>query len=155
MVTGSRESTTVPAQALFMLNDPLVRDSSVRIAKSIASTSEDAESIIHRVYRQVLQRSPTIQEHRLAESFLMDYRKMLAEYQSQTGSSSDTSSSDNQAVSDAIQSANANDAAPEDSRPAEILTQSIVEETATDENIQALAVLVQSLIASAEFRYVP
>ena len=155
MVTGSREVTTVPTQALFMLNDPFVRESSVRIAKEIVNQSKSTETVVSRVYRQVLQRSPTIDETRLAQNFLGDYVKTLAESRSEA-TSQQTAQASGSGPAVAVSSTTiANDAAPEDSRPAEVVTETVAKETASNETEEAIAALVQSLIASAEFRYVP
>ncbi|MFZ4079686.1 MAG: PSD1 and planctomycete cytochrome C domain-containing protein [Pirellula sp.] len=155
MVTGSREITTVPTQALFMLNDPLVHDSSLRIAKLIRNTKKSSDAVVSKVYHQVLQRSPNPEELRLAEDFLKDYSKTLVESKSKerSGTTNSASSSTPEAVSPLATLAN--DAAPEDSRPAEAVMPSNRNETTDDEATEALAALVQALIASAEFRYVP
>lgn len=154
MVTGSREVTTVPTQALFMLNDPFVRESSLRIAKDIVKNPEASNTLIARVYRQVLQRSPTNDETRLAQTFLSDYVKTLAEAQSEsTAVPAQLVSTDGSGAAPATPVAN--EAAPEDSRQAEVVTEAVAKEKPTNETEEAVAALVQSLIASAEFRYVP
>ncbi|MFM8328238.1 MAG: DUF1553 domain-containing protein [Pirellulaceae bacterium] len=155
MVTGSREVTTVPTQALFMLNDPFVLEGSLRIAKAVLKGSGSSQALVSRVYRQVLQRSPTAQEAHLAQSFLSNYVKTLAESRSELASHAPVPVSDNPKAVSVTSSTVANDAAPEDARPTEVLTDTVVKQEASNESEEALTALVQALIASAEFRYVP
>jgi len=73
--TGSRTTTTVPTQALLMLNSPLVIDCSSRIAESVLSrsgTSADIERL-KRVYETLYSRLPREGEVRLAIAFLTEY----------------------------------------------------------------------------------
>jgi len=155
MVTGSREVTTVPTQALFMLNDPFVRESSLRIAKRVVKESETNDSRIAKIYRQILQRSPTDDEVRLAQNFLIDYLKTLAESRSASASQQAAQVPGNVPAVAVSSTTVTNDAAPEDSRPVAVVSETLTNETASDESEEAIAALVQSLIASAEFRYVP
>ncbi len=155
MVTGSREVTTVPTQALFMLNDPLVRENASRIAKDVLNRSKSKDAVISQIYRQVLQRSASVKEFHLAQSFLASYAKTIAESRSELASKASGAASDNLNEVPATSSTITNDAAPEDSRPIEGVIDSVAKEVASDETQEAVTALVQALIASAEFRYVP
>lgn len=63
-----RSRTTVPQQALFLLNSPFT----INIAEAIAkdSVGSDADAAITRIYRQVLARNPDENERQLAKAFL-------------------------------------------------------------------------------------
>jgi cytochrome c553 len=155
MVSGNREVTTVPAQALFMLNDPFVRETALRIAKDVVAESEPSNALIVNVYRQVLQRSPTSDEARLAENFLNAYMNTITESQSNLISQQAPSGSSSVPVGTESSTSTGNEAAPEDGRPANIENEVEVKVTSNNGTEEAVAAFVQSLIASAEFRYVP
>ena len=74
LVTGKREATTVPTQALYMLNSTFVRKQSLALAQRLLSTSAKAdEETIRQAYRLALSRSPTDQEISRAKEFLSAY----------------------------------------------------------------------------------
>jgi hypothetical protein len=73
--TGSRTTTTVPTQALLMMNSPLVIDCSRRVAESVLSrsdTSTDSERL-RSLYETLYARRPRDGEVRLAIAFLDEY----------------------------------------------------------------------------------
>ena len=75
LVTGNRDKTTVPSQALFMLNAPFVRQQAALVAESVTSEpGSDSERIV-KAYRRVLGRTPTDSENRLVTDFLNAYRE--------------------------------------------------------------------------------
>jgi len=63
--------TTVPQQALFMMNGPFVVEQAERLIArpEISSTSDTAERI-RRLYRLVYSREPTAEEISLAQQYL-------------------------------------------------------------------------------------
>ncbi len=65
----ARHETTVPQQALFMLNHPLVFESAREIADNIWDEEDRYPSIVG-LYKKILRREPTDQEVALCESFL-------------------------------------------------------------------------------------
>ena len=74
LVTGQRDATTVPTQALFLLNSTFVRRQSLLLAERLLSTKDRSpESRIREVYLLVLGRDPRPQEISRAESFLTSY----------------------------------------------------------------------------------
>ena len=83
MVTGDRDTTTVPAQALFLLNDPLVRKQSLALAdrllagQPVESDSAKDAARIDQVYRISLGRAATPAEVDRAREYLTAY---AAEY---------------------------------------------------------------------------
>jgi hypothetical protein len=74
MVTGSRDSTTVPTQALYLLNDPFVRRQSLSLAERLLtpSAAQDTERI-QLAYRLTLARQATSREVERATAYLADY----------------------------------------------------------------------------------
>jgi hypothetical protein len=138
-----------------MLNDPFVRETALRIAKDVVAESEPSNALIVNVYRQVLQRSPTSDEARLAENFLNAYMNTITESQSNLISQQAPSGSSSVPVGTESSTSTGNEAAPEDGRPANIENEVEVKVTSNNGTEEAVAAFVQSLIASAEFRYVP
>ena len=77
--TPQRQTTTVPTQALFFLNDPMVYEKSEKWAGrllTVAGTDEPAQ--IELAWRQALGRVPTQAERAEAVQFLSAYRGELA-----------------------------------------------------------------------------
>jgi cytochrome c553 len=74
MPTGSRDSTTVPTQALYLLNDSFVRQQATMLAsRLLAETSQHEPRQIDAVYRMTLGRSPTSAELARAQKYIRDY----------------------------------------------------------------------------------
>jgi hypothetical protein len=67
--TGQRDTTTVPTQALYFLNDPFVHACSARLADRLLSLPDDSARL-DEVYRRCLGRRPTAAERELARRFL-------------------------------------------------------------------------------------
>ena len=74
LVTGQREETTVPTQALFMLNSPFVREQSLDLANSllVVRHANDAQRI-RQVYERTLARDPEPREIARVKVFLAKY----------------------------------------------------------------------------------
>ncbi len=71
LVTGRRASTTVPTQALFLMNSPFVLDRSRALARSLLGRSElDDRSRLDLLYRMIFSRRPTEAQARRASAFL-------------------------------------------------------------------------------------
>ena len=82
-VNGLRDITTVPPQALFMLNNPFVIDAADRIAAQLLErTPADQTALVRQVWRRVYCRAPTPAEATAATAFLKNNttepRKQLA-----------------------------------------------------------------------------
>jgi len=73
LVTGSRDSTTVATQALYLLNDPFVRQQSQALASRLIEKNLDENARIHLAYQLTLSRTPTQMEAARARSFLSDF----------------------------------------------------------------------------------
>jgi hypothetical protein len=68
---GRRNVSTVPTQALYLMNDPFVMDQARRAAERLlAVPGLDDGGRVERAYRLALARLPTEQERRLATAFL-------------------------------------------------------------------------------------
>ncbi|MEM8946865.1 MAG: DUF1553 domain-containing protein [Planctomycetota bacterium] len=80
--TSVRSETTVPTQALMLVNGPFVRQRAETLAEEILSTSEhstESESTrvcLDRMYKLVLGRPPTAEEATEAIDFLKRYREL-------------------------------------------------------------------------------
>jgi len=71
LVTGRRASTTVPTQALFLMNSPFVLDRSRALARSLLQRSElDERGRLNLLYRMVFSRRPTEAQAQRASAFL-------------------------------------------------------------------------------------
>ena len=78
LVTGSREVTTVAAQALYALNDPFVRSQAAAMAARLtADTASDDAARAGAAYRLVFGRSPTAAEVGRALAFIADFESTL------------------------------------------------------------------------------
>lgn len=171
-VTGSRDSTTVAPQALYLLNDPFVRQQSLALAERLFQRTDlDDAGRVHWAYRLTLGRTPTTHEISRATSFLSDYeggyRQLLAAAQAaRPVTTADVAASgeagESAAEGDAGQAkkpaaakkpeqvavvVNPDDPVPGDESPDEQPNQP------TDARIVAWASLCQAIIGSAEFRY--
>jgi mono/diheme cytochrome c family protein len=74
MVTGSRDNTTVAPQALYLLNDPFVRQQSLTLAdRLLKRTDLDDAGRITLAYRLTVSRPATAKEIERVRSYLADY----------------------------------------------------------------------------------
>lgn len=148
LVSGQRDSTTVPTQSLYFLNGTFVRQQSVAAAKEIvASDHHNDHEWIALLYQRSLGRAPTAKELERAASFLTEY---TATYQPAATSVKTVAL----AVHDKSQETTPDAAAnPDDIKRDSQTDQEISVEADTPE-IAAWAALVQALFASAEFRFV-
>jgi cytochrome c553 len=82
LVTGQRDATTVPAQALYLLNGPFVRRQALALAGSLLRQDAPDADRIRQAYRRTLGRDPSAAETDRAREFLAgyeaDYRKQPA-----------------------------------------------------------------------------
>lgn len=74
LVTGQRDATTVPGQALFLLNSSFVRRQSLSLAEELlAEHARTGARQIQQAYRLTLGRAPSKQELVRADKFLAEY----------------------------------------------------------------------------------
>jgi cytochrome c553 len=80
MVTGSRDTTTVATQALYLLNDGFVHKQALTLAKDVLHVADagDADRI-RVIYQRSLGRQPTAGEVQRAATFLAEYESALRE----------------------------------------------------------------------------
>jgi hypothetical protein len=74
LVTGKRDATTVPGQALYLLNSPFVQKQSLALAERLLG-DKDAGDVdrIHSAYRGMLGRPATEREVQRGQAFLTEY----------------------------------------------------------------------------------
>jgi cytochrome c553 len=125
LVTGQRDTTTVPGQTLYLLNSSFVRRQSLALAEKLLG-QPDADSVrIQTAYRLILGRLPQDRETERARRFLAGYE---AGYREQPAAAPTEKPKTPGAVEQ------------EEIRPA-------------DGRSAAWLALVQALFSSAEFRY--
>ncbi len=73
--TPQRQTTTVPTQALYFLNDPFFHSQAAKVAEGVRA-KPDAERV-NELFGRVLQRPPTDKDREFADAFLIRYRKAL------------------------------------------------------------------------------
>ncbi|HWF20355.1 MAG TPA: PSD1 and planctomycete cytochrome C domain-containing protein [Verrucomicrobiae bacterium] len=72
LVTGKRENTVVPQQALFMMNSPLVVEQARNVVRRVDFKAQaNIEARIDLLYKLIYQRTPTDMEMKLAKEYLM------------------------------------------------------------------------------------
>lgn len=70
LVTGVREETTVPSQALYLLNAPFVIDAAIKASARIPVASRTQDERIESVFRMILGRMPSATEVNASKAFL-------------------------------------------------------------------------------------
>ena len=73
MVTGRRSVTTVPTQALFMMNNPFIVEQARHTARRISALGMDQTSRIDAAYQLILARVPSDGERDDAKAFLKSF----------------------------------------------------------------------------------
>jgi hypothetical protein len=78
LIVGKRDVTTVPTQALFLMNNPFVLKQSEEMAKRILKDKDhDQATRIELAYRLALSRLATQEEHDAVAKYLNNYRAKL------------------------------------------------------------------------------
>ncbi|MBI1309930.1 DUF1553 domain-containing protein [bacterium] len=70
LVTGARETTNVPVQALYLMNSPFVRERAESLARRLQSETDNADEQIRRAFLLCFSREPDTDEFTLAREFL-------------------------------------------------------------------------------------
>jgi hypothetical protein len=149
LVTGQRESTTVPTQALYLLNSNFVRQQSLFLAgRLLAESDRSSAARIRQLYQLILNRPPNQQEIARATRFLSSYSESYAAVSARPSKLAKPVLKKPAAVKQAPDLANADDV--------EHAGQAIEEQTVKPKTRQEAAwmSLVQALYGSAEFRFV-
>ncbi len=76
-VTGQRDITTLPTQALYLLNSGFLVEQSQRFAERLLATSSGEQEIVQTAYRRAFSREPQPPEIVSAREFLRDTSAML------------------------------------------------------------------------------
>jgi len=80
LVTGTRDATTVPGQALFLLNSNFVRKQSLVLAEKLLAEKDASDANrLEAAYRRALGRSPSEKELDRARTFLGEYESTYRE----------------------------------------------------------------------------
>ncbi|MFC6647184.1 DUF1553 domain-containing protein [Granulicella cerasi] len=83
LVSGKREDTTVPGQALFMLNSPFVREQSLGLARELIARKGTSDAVrIREAYERVVSRDPKPEEQQRVQAFLLRYASAWTQSQS-------------------------------------------------------------------------
>ena len=153
MVTGSRDTTTVATQALYLLNDPFVRRQSLAFAARLLKQVDLTDTArVDLAYQMAMGRSATTAEIERATNYLTEYetaaRETLAPKLPQPGRkpAKRAAAKPSNAQSAAIINP---DQVPRDEEP---VTDEVIEPT--DPQHAAWVSFCQALLGSAEFRYV-
>ncbi|MCW5556274.1 MAG: DUF1553 domain-containing protein, partial [Verrucomicrobiae bacterium] len=148
LVTGQRDETTVPTQALFLLNSSFVRNHSLALALRVlyddAKTDRDR---VRKSFLLTLGREPAAAETEAALSFLDDYRET---YRQARGGDLWTSLTATQAPQAAAAAAAPED--PDNIDRTDVVVRDEIIPVQTPE-AAAWTAFAQSLYGSAEFRY--
>jgi hypothetical protein len=75
--TAARQTTTVPTQALYFINDPFFHAQADTLAKKLASLPDD-DTRITASWRILFQRQPTAAETQRTKAFLATYPADIA-----------------------------------------------------------------------------
>jgi len=79
LVTGQRDNTTVPSQALYMMNSDQVTQAAERLATTLARTGKQGAPLIDQAYQMALSRKPTESEIKNAVIFFREFTPAVAE----------------------------------------------------------------------------
>ena len=152
MVTGSRDTTTVATQALYLLNDPFVRRQSLAFADRLLKPADrDDAARVDLAYQWAMSRSATTAEIARAANYLTEYAATAREVQSPKLAPAGRKAPKRVAVntSNAQSAAIINpDQVPRDE---DQVREEVIEPT--DPRHAAWASFCQALLGSAEFRY--
>ena len=149
LVTGQRDATTVPTQALFMLNSPFVWEQSLSLADRLLAEHATSSAVrIRSAYELVLGRDPTAQEAKKVAAFLSRYETTYNKLRLAAILSQDQVPSDEKSNQPFTGVTRADDEAD--------LPEPFVEKPSQprDQSHAAWASFVQSLYASVEFEFV-
>ncbi len=155
LVTGQRDTTTVPTQALYLLNSSFVRQQALALAEQVAASGDRFDrEWVRQIYLATLGRTPTDAEAARAEQFLTEYASSYREVAPQpvlvaaasTGSATDEGADTKSAIP--VGPANPDDV----DRTPEVAKEDAVQPKSA--KAAAWMNFVQALYASAEFRFV-
>jgi hypothetical protein len=152
LVTGSRDTTTVPTQSLYLLNDSFVRQRSRGLTKELLDDEADMPKMIDRVYYRILGRAAASHEFSRALSFIEQYESALLSEPKLKQVAADASVKSGIRIATTTNSKPVVEQNPDNvSRSQEVAE--VLEPDSPDPRVAAWAAFCQALYASAEFRY--
>lgn len=150
LVVGSRDTTTVPQQALYQLNNALIRKQALVLAQQLLARGELEEAArVQEVYRLTLGRLPTDTELGRVRAYLADYETSYIQVANELATAQGKEVA-NSADAETKPVAPIVDPDQADQSDAPVLEEAVV---APDARTAAWASLCQALFGSAEFRY--
>ncbi len=152
LVTGKREETTVPAQALFLLNSPFVRQQALAFAgKAARAVPDKTPDAIRDLHLRALGRPPTAAETARALQFLADYQAADSPPRDVVKQPAASQVPD----TEASLAANGSTASSPDSAPRQDPPAAAPVIPPADAATAAWQAYTQAVFASAEFRLIP
>ncbi len=149
LVTGKRDATTVPGQALYLLNSTFIRRQSLNLAERLLKDKDTTDDIrIQRAYRLTLGRTPTEREIARAKAFLGEYE---SEYRQVAANTPSAKPNEAKKPIDPQKPKNPPANPDEADQTGEPIVESDVHPK--DAHTAAWLAFTQALFGSAEFRY--
>jgi Protein of unknown function (DUF1549)/Protein of unknown function (DUF1553)/Planctomycete cytochrome C len=150
LVTGSRQVTTVPGQALYLLNSSFVRRQALALAGRLLDQKTTDNDRIRALYHVVLGRLPTQPEVERSQAFVAEYETAQADLNVVARVEPEVASD-----ADPVAPTKAK-ALPENPDEVDQTGEPIIEPIvqARDARTEAWLALAQALFGTAEFRYV-
>jgi Protein of unknown function (DUF1553)/Protein of unknown function (DUF1549)/Planctomycete cytochrome C len=150
LVTGQRQTTTVPSQALYLLNSSFVRQRALGTAERVLNRAGTDPGRVRELYRLILGRAPTLAELARTSAF-------LAAYESAQRALDPTRSAESEPAHELATSASAppkkEPANPDEAdQTGEPVREQVV--PAPVARTAAWLAVAQALCSSAEFRYI-
>jgi hypothetical protein len=169
LVTGNRETTTVPAQSLYLLNDAFVRRQSLYLAEHLCKVTMSDEERVEEIYLRLHGRLPSLTETATAVEFVKQFstaaETLLAEHFREVANAGSSMSDGNKSLGvSLLAKASAGDQlAASQAQAAQLANpDDVSQEEAADPEEQILASapqiagwhsLIQAIMGSAEFLY--
>jgi hypothetical protein len=146
LVSGQRDATTVPTQALFLLNSSFVRKQALALGERVLAADASDSDRLRTAYRLAVGRTPTDAEVARAEAFLAEYRSDYREPKPAKPKDKPKPAAKPAGTPEP----------PFDPDQVDQTGEVIVEDAVVPKNAEAAAWLAfaQALFGSAEFRYV-
>lgn len=147
LVSGSRDVTTVPGQALFLLNSAFVRKQAHELARRLLADENGEVERIRTAYRLAFGRQPLEKEVARTQAFLADYAAVYHDH-IQLAAAPPVAVKNEPSAGSGRAPANPDEA----DQSGQKLREEVIR--AADARVAAWLALAQALFASAEFRYV-
>lgn len=161
MATGHRDTTTVPTQALYLLNDGFIRQQSLLFAEALLENAQfkDASARVNYAYEVALGRPASASEVARATTYIQNYESQAAEdlkdvfarasavtkKNQKPGGNSNAAGQADKPVAQAVN--------PDDVDQTDLTAKDIVVEPGNAQ-VAAWSSFVQALFGAGEFRYV-